>query len=1300
VAEERIVVGLGASAGGLQALQEVLAGIPEGMDAALVVVQHLSPDFETRMDELLASYTRLPIKRAENDMELEGGVIYLMPPKVEMILANGRLLLSERPAEQGLWLPIDVFLRSIAEEVGVRAVGVVLSGTGSDASRGIRAIHEAGGAVIAQEPSSARFDGMPRAAIDTGVVDVVLPPRKIGEAIARYAEHAKGGERPFTSGVEREGIEGVFELLERDTGVDFSIYKASTIGRRLERRLVMTGARDVQGYLDRIKDDPEERETLYRDLLIGVTSFFRDPEAFSILEREHMTDLVRALPEGEPLRIWVAACATGEEAYSVAIAAFETFRRLERRPRLRLFATDVHRGSLEIASTGIYDEATLANIDRDLRARYFLPTEGRWRVVEDLRSSIVFAYHNVLRDAPFTKLDIVTCRNLLIYFSTEAQRKVLGLFHFALKTNGVLFLGPSETPGGLGEELAAVDRRWKLYKKRRDARLPPDLRSLGSYQPLRTTKPVRPEDILERAKGALVERFAPPYLVVSSDYALLHSGGGASKFLSHRDGAPSLNVLDMVGGELKYALAGALKRAKETSSATPVRFERVPAESSDGACRVAITASRASDGEPFLVTIEPMEEQSAPLLSTETIPDLARERIEALEHELRHMRETLQATVEEMDASNEELQATNEELIASNEELHSANEELQSVNEELYTVNAEHQQKIIELQLLSDDMEHLFRATDVHTVFLDAELRIRKFTPKMAETFNLLEQDEGRAIDCFSHRLKDERLLADVRAVREAGERVERQVEDLDGRWYLLRILPYRPREAIDGVVLTLVDVSSVRTTEHRLEDRESELAAILENSASPIYARNADGSVLMAGRSARELGIDETSELSAGERRTLETGEPATELRAIVVEGKERTFSANSFRVRRTDGASIVGVVMVDVTERERAMDREREAVAQRDRFLAMLSHELRNPIAAIANAAQVLGATSPPEGAKAANALTRQTQHVKDLLDDLLDVNRLTLQQLAIRRRPTELREAVDQAFEAIETLARERGVRVIAPDPVDLTFNADPARIAQMLTNLLVNAVKFSEQGSEVRLEISIEGERLKMRVIDHGIGIASGDHEKIFGLFYQIEEDRKRSGGGLGVGLNLARTIAEAHGGTLTAESGGRGEGATFLVELPIERARARTRSGVAAIEVPPAPLDIAVVEDQQDNRELMAMLVEMLGHRPIGIATAADAVATILRVRPSLALIDIGLPDADGYEVARRIRSNAEGSELCLVALTGYGRPADKDRSREAGFDEHVVKPISREDLVRLCAMASQRRGVASSSSSG
>lgn len=617
----------------------------------------------------------------------------------------------------------------------------------------------------------------------------------------------------------------IFELLRRESGIDFSGYKESTVSRRIERRLLLSESFDLEHYVKKIESDPGERSSLYRDLLIGVTRFFRDPEAFERL-KGLLSQRIEHLKTEEEFRVWVPGCATGEEAYSIALLLQEAFREKGRRGALRIFATDVHRPSLEIARAGIYPPEGVRDIPEELRARYFQRQGQDYRISPDLRSCIVFIHHNVLCDAPFARLDLISCRNLLIYFKPPGQRKVLSLFHFALKAGGILFLGPSETPGALREELDVVDTRWKLFRKRRDILLPPETCQEFTVRPgADRSRPSRGELRVSRAQERLLERYAPASLLVDQNFRLLHSFNGGGTFLAPRDGKPSLHILDTLPDTLQVVVADALKRAvKERQTITYPGIEIKKEEENQ---RVQVVVEPLEDKESqeplFLISLVP-EHKGTPRDSGRLSPDLgalARERILALEHELRQSRESLQATVEEMEASHEE-------LLASNEELQSTNEELHSVNEELYTVNAEHQAKIAELTELTEDVRHILESTEAHTLFLDRELRLRKFTPKMAQAFHLLPQDIGRRLDSFAHDLNDASLFGDLERVLHTGRPIEREVTDRRERSFSLRILPYRSGQAIIGVVLTLIDISARKRAERELQASEERYRALL----------------------------------------------------------------------------------------------------------------------------------------------------------------------------------------------------------------------------------------------------------------------------------------------------------------------------------------------------------------------------------------------------------------------------------------------------------------------------------------
>ena len=1437
-------MGIGASAGGLEALQQLFDGMESGSRLAYVVVQHLSPDFESLMDELIGRVTELPVLRAYDGATLEADTVYVMPPNVEMIVQDGTLRLTEREDHDGLFLPIDAFFRSLAEDSGERAAAVILSGTGSDGSRGLRAVHAAGGFTISQAEETAKFDGMPRAARETGVVDQILAPSAMRAALRLFArKQAPERVDPETEGWE-EQRRGLFSLLEEESGVDFGHYKRGTIRRRTDRRLKLSGIGDVAKYLERIEHDGTERQALYSDLLIGVTSFFRDPEAYEFLRDQVFPKLVEGLGPRDELRIWCAGCATGEEAYSMAILAFEAFEKAEREPAVRIFATDVHRASLEVASRGLYPRDRLEHLPPDLRERYFSEQGDALQVDAELRTAIVFAAHNVLRDPPFTRIHLVSCRNLLIYFKPPAQRKATALFHFALRTNGVLFLGPSESPSGLDDELATLDHRWKIFRKTREVRigeLPIARRDVQPSQPK-----VRAESTVAKAERVLLERHVPASFLVGPDLRLEHTFGGAGRYLRHWDGNASLGVLDLLEGELRYTVAAALKRiqdgvAQGPGEADPPRVARTT--SSGGVERLEVRVQRLSvnDLTHYLVVLHPTETQSQSRVEVTDEEDLdvvTRDRLDSLEAELGTTKERLQATVEEAQASNQELQATNEELIASNEELHSTNEELQSVNEELYTVNAEYQAKIAELSELTDDMNHLLEATDVHTVFLDRELRIRRFTPQMARTFHIEEHDVGRPITHFASRLEHPELLDDLKRVLAGGERIEREVMSDDGSHFLLRVLAYRPQEDIEGVVLTLVDISPIkdaqrelqrheqayrtlaqtgeailwRATRHgefrerqpeweaytgqtwpahageewlemvhpddrarlarawdsairsqsafeaegrvyskrhdayryfrlrgaplldergqvvewignmldfeeahvarqQLREREAQLNAILEHSPSPIFLKDTTGRYLLASRRLLEyVGADDIADVIGKtdydlfpgdvadavhdhdrrvirERRALEFEERAP------VKNEDRVLLTVKFPLLDRDGeVTAIAGVSSDITARKAAEHEIRLAVDRRDHFLAMLSHELRNPLGAILNASYALEMPSlaEPQKQKAGAAVKRQALHVSRLLDDLLDVARVTQGKIDVRREQVDLRQVVDAAIESVRSFASSREVTIEYEEPERYPMlEGDEARLRQVVTNLLRNAIQFSG-GKPVTIALGSHRGNATLEVRDHGVGLDRDECARVFELFYQKDESLDRSAGGLGVGLSLVKHLVELHRGSVTVDSQGRGHGATFCVTLP--RTQDLDAGARRARKDENMRLKVVLVEDSEDNREMLELIVAGRGHDVVCAEDGEKGLQAILEHRPDIALVDIGLPKLDGFEVARRVREAASDHHPRLVALTGYGRAEDRERIFDAGFDEHLVKPVSAADLDTALAAASSEQG--------
>lgn len=1308
------VVGIGASAGGLESLERFFEEMPSETGMAFVVLQHLSPDFKSLTDELLARRTKIPIFQARDGMPLTADAIFLLPPRKNMILSNGKLLLTDKDLGQ-VSLPIDHFFRALAQDAGDRAIGIVLSGTGSDGSRGIRDIHEAGGLVLAQSEASAKFDGMPKSAIKTGAVDLVLPPGNMPDALLKYIKHPSYREKiqPPTD-PDPQGMQAIFRLLHEAHGIDFSHYKPNTVIRRTERRLLLNRIVDLEEYVRRLAADPGELNALYRDLLVGVTRIFRDQEAFAILENTVLPEMLRQHPQGEEFRGWVAGCATGEEAYSLAILVQECSDKLGRNLPIKIFATDVHRTSLDQAGSGYFREESLVELQPERLQRWFVRRGEGYQVTPELRRLVVFAQHDVIKDAPFTKLDLIACRNLLIYFQPAVQKKVLSLFHFGLKTGGCLFLGSSESPGEIAEEFEVLDGRWKLYRKRRDVRLTSEVRvPAGLGIGLMRAPHVGPQiggvdqQILGTYDG-LLEAVMPPSLLVDENRRIVQSFGGASKYLHLKDGRFTADLLDMVEGDLRMALSGAVQRSLREKGALTYRGLRVATSEGEQLVDVKVrpVVNKRTQGHFALIAFEEASEKERPKEDGARqidLPTASNERLLSLETELTYTKENLQAAIEELETSNEELQATNEELLAANEELQSTNEELHSVNEELYTVNAEHQKKIGELTELTADMDNLLASTEVHVLFLDRNGCIRKFTPKIAETFNLLPQDIGRRIEGFTYNLDCENLLEQIAQVLESGKTAESQVRDRKGKWFLLRVLPYRTGGTVDGVVLTLIEIDEMKRLEQRALEKTEQLAGILRHSPHMVFMKDRQGRYVLTDDSfRRQLTADPTgktpqeiypgpagAELAAMDRLVLQEGKSLEQEVEIGLPQGAKTFLVVKFPLH-DDRGNVVGVggIQTDVTRMKEAERHATEAVQQRDTFLAMLSHELRNPLAAILNAVEILDGR---DGAGAVRdwhrLIERRARHMARLLDDLLDVARLTRNKIEIRKQLVDLRHVLESAVEEVRPAIERRHQRLQNLLPNEpLLVEGDPDRLLQIQANLLLNASKYTPEGGEIHLQAQGQDGEAILKVKDTGMGIAPEMLDKVFEPFVQGDRSLDRSQGGLGVGLTLVRSLVELHGGRVETRSAGPGRGSEFTVRLPSVRrqeAVSDNRAPAGTGSAPPRNWRILVVEDDADIRESLQALLELDGHE---VRTASDAGAALDALETELAegiFVDIGLPEIDGYELARRIRRRFGLAGYLLVALTGYGRSTDSEAARAAGFDAHLTKPLRPRDLYEV-----------------
>ena len=844
------IVGIGASAGGLAAFEAFFSGMPADTDPgmAFVLVQHLAPDHKSILSDLIRRYTRMQVSEVEDGMVVQPNCAYIIPPARDMAFLNGTLQLLEPSMPRGQRLPIDFFFRSLAQDQRERAIGIVLSGTGSDGTLGVRAIKGEGGMVMVQSPNSTEFDGMPRSAIATGLVDYVLPPAEMAAQLIAYASHAFGKPSQASAIPEvrnENALRKIFVLLRAQTRHDFSQYKPSTINRRIERRMAVHQIESLEGYIRYLQQTPIEVDALFRDLLIGVTNFFRDPAAFEMLEKEIIPKLFEGKQTGATVRVWVPACSTGEEAYSIAILLVERMEALKQHFILQVFATDIDSNAIAMARMGSYPASIATDISPERLARFFTvePDGSAYRIHKGIRDLLVFSEQDVIKDPPFSKLDLLSCRNLLIYMGAELQRKLIPLFHYALNQGGYLFLGTSESVGEFGELFTTLDRKAKLYRRKGELHnaqrkylgrfLPPmtvpdstQLQVVGRAGP-RVKLPLR-----ELTERTLLEQVAPVAALVNGHGDILYLHGQTGMFLEPTPGESGVNnILKMAREGLRRALTTSLHKSAARHELVRALGLRVKSNGHftfvNLTIRPVVLGPDLSPDTPlFLVILEeaPLAETPPTSVAASKGPEAdAEAHISALKNDLRIKEEYLQTTNEELEtaneelkSSNEEMQSVNEELQSTNEELETSKEELQSVNEELATVNAELQTKVVDLSRANNDMNNLLAGTGIATVFVDHQLRILRFTPAATRIINLILSDIGRPVaHIVSNLVGYNSLLADAQTVLDTLMPKKVEVQTIDGNWFAMRILPYRTLDnVIEGAVITFVDITEMKRAE------------------------------------------------------------------------------------------------------------------------------------------------------------------------------------------------------------------------------------------------------------------------------------------------------------------------------------------------------------------------------------------------------------------------------------------------------------------------------------------------------
>ncbi|HSW18666.1 MAG TPA: chemotaxis protein CheB [Ramlibacter sp.] len=1506
---------LGGSAGAIPALQAFFRAMPVTGDMAFVVVIHLAPEHESSLAELLARCTPMRVRQVTGRVHVERDTVYVIPPGKTIRTTGNHLAVDPLVAEHGRHVAVDLFLRTLAESHGARAATVILSGMDGDGAIGLKRIKERGGLTIAQDPDEAEHGSMPRSAIATGLVDWVLPVAEMPARIRAYFGiekilrlPAEDGPHPAdaqsTQGRDEAALRDVLSFLRTRTGRDFSEYKRATIVRRIGRRMQVNAAEDMSAYLACLRTRPGEAMALLQDLLISVTNFFRDADCFQALE-PHLESLFRGKGPGDTVRAWVVACATGEEAYSIAMMLSEKARLLEAPPLIQVFATDLDEDAIRAARDGLYPSAIEADVSAERLRRFFVREHRGYRVRREIREMVLFAQHDILRDSPFSRVDLISCRNLLIYLNRSGQQRVFQTFHFALQPQGLLFLGSSESAEDAGPLFGLLDKKHRIFVQRPVPRMAlpvptgPGSLALALDIPRQILDgpivagrafqqaaahgralPKQLEDARTTSWGdlhfKLLEALSPPSVLVDAEHDILHLSAHAGRFLQYSGGEPSKNLLRAVHPSLRIELRAALYQAAQ--SRAPAEVVASAVELQGVSVQVTLRATPAEDlgAEMFLVTFsaqgveEAAQEHGKPVERVRDDP-VARQLDRELERLKAHLRDTVEqyeASTEELKASNEELQAMNEELRSATEELETSREELQSINEELTTVNHELKNKVDELGHANSDMHNLMDATAIATVFLDRDLRVMRYTPSAVTLFNLIPSDVGRPLGDLATRLDYPQLSDDARAVLDKLAPIEREVGLADGNWFLTRILPYRTLDdRIAGVVLSFINI----TERKRAEEVRLWLSAVVAQSSDAIVSFSLDRTILSWNKGAENIygwtadeAIGQTLEALAGESvdeqerivNSLRRDQPVTHFEAtrrrkdgsevyvqlsispikdgdgrvlggtaisrditeqrraaealriseerlrLVVENahdyaifsldldrritvwnsgaqrllgyaeaevlgqsadliftpEDRAAGAPEDEVRiaraegrssddrfhqRKDGAlfwasgvcmlmrdargEVVGFAKIlrdqtAVRNAQRALEQsqlelvqalsenqkarhELEATDQaKDRFLAMLSHELRNPLASIATASELLSRpeTSPERAVKAAKVVRRQSANMKAQLDDLLDISRLRLGHgLMLRRRPVTVAAIVEAALEATQpAVDSARHELVVELPSKDIEVDGDPVRLSQVIANLVANAAKYTPDRGRITVRAEVRDERVVLEVIDNGIGMDPAEIDRMFELFSQAWAPGHAPGGGLGIGLALVRSIVEMHGGTVVARSGGLGQGCQVEVSLPVlrERPAQTARDPSASIDTnanadakadagashdeSKAPL-VLIADDNEDAAWGLAQLLELQGFSTLTASGGEAAIALAAQRRPDAMLVDVGMPDINGHEVARRIRKQPWGAAIALIAATGWGQESDMRHSREAGFDAHLTKPLDVEGVKRL-----------------
>ncbi|TAG86442.1 MAG: response regulator [Oscillatoriales cyanobacterium] len=1365
------IVGIVASAGGLEAFTEFLSHLPADTGMAFVLIQHLDPNYKSLLSEILATKTQMPVSQVLDGTTVEPNQVYIIPPNTKMTLAQGVLKLTPREKVYGKYMPGDAFLVSLAVDRGHKAIAVVLSGGDGDGSLGIKAIKAAGGVTFAQCEASAKFDSMPNTAVATGDVDFVLPPQQIAQELANLSVNPLLSCPISTIAVEelleqRDVRATILGLLRSTTGVDFTHYKVATVDRRIQRRMLLYKLARLEDYAKYLRDYPAEVHALYQEILIHVTSFFRDPQAFEQLKELIFPTITQNKSAKIPIRIWVAGCSTGEEVYSIAICLLEFLSDRASLPQIQIFATDISEAAIGKARSGFYLENQMIDVSPERRIRFFILEAGGYRINKTVRELCIFARQNLGSDPPFSNLDLISCRNVLIYLADPLQKRVIPIFNYSLNSTGFLLLGTSENIGKFSYLFTPVHAKCKIYTKNLTANSPIFSFTTSSYpiakvdesQQLNESDPDT-FDLQRYTDQLILNRYAPAGVVVNEQMNILQVRGDTNAYLRLTPGIPSLNLLKMAREGLLIELRTAIYQALMQN--VVVRKEGIRIETGDRSSLVNVEVTPFQhptvEERYFLVLFEEALPTGINLstVNSESLDlpsDLDREIMELRQaiatanEEKQSAQAHLQAVIQEQENLNQDIKVANEEILSSNEELQSTNEELetakeeiQATNEELITTNEELRSLNCEQHQVNNDLINLLGSINIPILMLANDLQIRRFTPRLQQLFNLIPTDIGRPFSDIRSTLDVPDLEAMILEVIDTLQTKEQEVKTIAGHWYNLRIRPYRTMEnLIDGVIMVWIDIDALKRSAKTLELARNYAETIVETVQTPLVVLDADLQVNTANRcfyDTFQVLFPDTSKISLFELGNGQWNIPQLrsiledilvsdvqlqnfELNHVFEQIGQKTMLLNACKLQREDQALMILLSIEDITdrkqfeiERSQLLQQEQSARQQaessnraKDEFLANLSHELRNPLTPILGWAKLLrsGKLNEAMASRGIDVIERSAIAQTQLIEDILDISRITSGKLNLDTSPIDLVVVAQSAIEGVQLSADVKNIQMVA-QLSSATVLGDANRLQQVLWNLLSNSIKFTPSGGRVEIVLEAIDNHAQIRVSDTGKGILAEFLPYIFDRFHQGDSSTTKVNQGLGLGLSIVRHLVELHGGTVQAESPGEGQGTVITMRLPLV--------SMPQELIPPSDLEptaftlplnsskdpvrcleglhILSVDDDIDTRELLKFVLEDCGAEVLTVGSAKEAIAVLTENldKYDVLISDIGMPEEDGYSLMEQVQTLATeaGGKIIAIALTAYASDKERQKAIDSGFDKHIAKPVQPIQLALIIA---------------